>query len=100
MRRYFYLVTENGRNPDREGGVSVSDMRRHRSKKNEERVANKRDIETGDTWEERYVSFGHHDFEDEEDYVENVGDVLQEKLTEIDVEHLENAGLEPEEVLA
>lgn len=100
MRRYFYLVTESETEPDRVGGVSVQSMRRQRAKKNEERVASKRNIETGETWDEHYVSLGHHDFEDEDDYEERVGEVIQEKLQEIDAEHLESAGLEPEEVLA
>jgi hypothetical protein len=100
MRRHFYLITGNGRNEDRVGGVSIDSTRRPRAKKNEERVSDKRDLDTGETWEEWYVSLGYYDFEDEDDYEENGWDVVQEKLAEIDEEHLEKAGLDPEEVLA
>lgn len=97
MRRYFYLITENERYPDRVGGVSIEDMRRARAKKNEERVAQKRDLETMETWEERYASLGHHDFEDEDDYEENAVAVMKEKLAEIDESHLRKVGIDPDE---
>lgn len=100
MRRYFYLITANERNGDRVGGVSINTNRRQRSEKNTEVATDKRDLETNDVWEERYVSLGYHDFEDEEDYEENVGDVIQEKLEDIDDRHLETAGLDPKGVLA
>ena len=97
MRRYFYLITDNERYPDRVGGVSTDSMRRPQAAKNEERISRKRDIETGETWKEHYVSLGHYDFEDESDYENNVGDVIKQKLAEIDESHLEGVGIDPDE---
>jgi len=101
MRKHLYLITEH---PDDElvGNVESRSGRYPRAKKNEERPIDKRNIETGETWEERVVGLGYHDFEDEAAYedTENFAEVVQDKLGEIDAEHLEAAGLTPSEVAA
>lgn len=99
MRKHFYLVVENERHEDREGGVTIFDNRLTPSEKNSQTVHHKRDLETGETWNATYVSLGYYDFEDEDEYVENGVEIIEEKLAEIDEQHLIDSGVEPEEVL-
>lgn len=99
MRKHLYLVVENERHPDREGGVSIRDSRAPRSSKNEQTVQHMRNFETGDEWDVTHVSMGYVDFDDEDEYEEQIGDAVKRKLTEIDERHLRDAGVDPEEVL-
>lgn len=96
-RRHFYLVTDSPRE-DRVGGVDITETRRPRGQKNTESVLDKRNLDTGEGFSERIVSLGYYDFDSEEDYEERCGDVVLEKLEEVDESHLEAAGLDPEEV--
>ncbi len=99
MRKHLYLVVENEEHPEREGGVSVLNTRATPSSKNEQTIHHMRNFETGETWTKTMVSLGYEDFEDEEDYEERLGEVTKRKLAEIDERHLEDAGLDPDEVL-
>lgn len=47
----------------------------------------------------RIVGRGYVDFADEQEYEETIDDAIKAKLDEIDESHLENAGLDPQEVL-
>jgi len=98
MRKHLYLVIENERHPGRNGGVSVRDSRAPRSSKNEQTTQQMRDIETGDEWEVTHVSLGYVDYDDEDEYEEQIGDDMVDKLGEIDEQHLRDAGLDPDEV--
>lgn len=101
VRKWLYLVTDH---PDDElvGKVRATDTRYVRAKKNENRPIDRRNLDTGETYEEWVVGLGYHDFasqqawEDDERFVE----VIEQKLAEIDTDHLEAAGLDPEEVAA
>lgn len=99
MRKHLYLVVENERYPDREGGVSIHDTRATPSSKNEQTVQHMRNFETGDEWTVTHVSLGYVDFDDEDEYEEQIGDAVKRKLAEIDERHLIDAGLDPDEVL-
>lgn len=98
-RKHLYLITEH-EDEERVGGVSFADKRLSRSSKNEETPIHKFDEEAGDfVVAGKRVSLGYVDFEDEEDYEENALEAMTRKLAEIDEEHLEKAGLDPNEVL-
>lgn len=99
MRKHFYLVTD-ARDESRVGGVEATDIRYTTAEKNVETVLHKRNHVTGDSWDEKIVSLGYYDFDDEADYEENAFDVIKQKLGEVDESHLEKAGLEPQEVVA
>lgn len=101
MRRHLYLITDHP-NDELVGNVEARSGRYPRAKKNEERPIDKRNLETNETWEERVVGLGYHDFEDEADYQDNekFAEVVQDKLDDIDDEHLEAAGLDPEVKIA
>lgn len=99
MRRYLFLITDHP-NDDLVGTVESTDTPYARVEKNAEGVVDMRDMDTDETWTERMVGLGYHDFESEDDYEERFVDVAQEKLAEIDEDHLQNAGLNPKEVLA
>lgn len=97
MRRHFYLVIE-ANDESKEGGVDILEQRYERAKKNEQRVIEKRNLETNERFNETVVSLGYYDFENEEDYRERNFLVSLEKLNEIDERHLEDAGLDVEMV--
>lgn len=99
MRKHLYLVVENEERPEREGGVQIFDSRLTPSSKNEQTVHHMRNMETGETWEKTLVSMGYVDFDDEDEYEEQIGDAVKRKLTEIDERHLHDAGVDPEDVL-
>jgi hypothetical protein len=99
MRKHLHLITNH---PD-EDYIGLVEFRDHpvpTVEKNKEGVVKKRNIETGEGYAIRAVGMGYVDFEDEADYEENALPAIKEKLAEIDVEHLENAGLDPETALA
>lgn len=94
MRKYLYLVTEHDET-ERVGGCKIMDQQMSRPLKNEEGDITVLDREKGGFEQVgRMVGMGYADFEDEQDYEERIGDVIQEKLTEIDATHLEKAGVE------
>ena len=100
MRKHLYLITEHDKE-DRVGGISVYNSRFSGSKKGEaEPITVLGEEKEGfrDVGEKVYL--GYHDFEDEDDVEENFADVAQRKLGEVDVAHVERAGLNPEEVTA
>ena len=100
MRRYLYLITESEKHPEHVGNVEFTERQRAYSEKNVEHVQDYRNMETGETWQGWAVSLGFYDFEDEADYNENALRVAREKLSEVDDEHLEKAGLDPDEATA
>jgi hypothetical protein len=97
MRRHFYLVVD-ARDEDKIGGVDIREQRYEAARKNEQRTIQKRDLDTNEQFTETVVSLGYHDFADEQDYIDRNWLVTLEKLADIDTEHLEAAGLEPEMV--
>lgn len=98
-RKHLYLLVSHP-NDAFVGNVVVRDKRYETATKNEERVIDKRNVETGESYAERVVGLGYCDFEDDDDYEERFTEVVQEKLAEIDPEYLEEAGLDPEEATA
>jgi len=99
MRKFLYLVVENEERPEREGGVSILNSRATPSEKNVQTVHHMRDMDTGERWTKTMVSLGHADFSDQEEYEEQIDDVVDEKFAEIDKRHLLDAGVDPEDVL-
>lgn len=99
MRKHFYLITEH-RDADRVGLVEVTDTRKAMAEKNVAVTGRKRDLDSGEVYTYRYVSLGYVDFDDEADYEENAGAATRRKLSEIDEQHLADAGVDPKEVLS
>ena len=100
MRKYLYLITEHP-DDDMVGKVVITDKPKLTgAQKNKEGVCQKRNLDTGETWQYQEVGLGYADFDDEEDYEERISDVIDEKFDEIDDEHLEKAGIELEGVSA
>lgn len=98
MRKHLYLITEH-ENDDLVGTCKITDQRFSHPLKNEEGDITVLD-ENSEGFEDvgRMVGMGYADFEDEDDYEARVADVIQQKLGDIDAEHLEKAGLDPQEV--
>jgi len=98
VRKHLSLITEH---PDEEkvGNVEASERQKDRVTKNSEGVVDYRNVKTGKAWEEMHVGLGYHDFESEQEYNDNERfvEVVSEKLAQIDDEHLEKAGLNPED---
>ncbi len=97
MRRHFYLVVDSPHD-GRVGGCDIRDSRYPGASKNEQTVQQRRNLESGETYEETIVSLGYVDYESESEYEANVVDDMNEKLAEIDDQHLRDAGVDPEEV--
>ena len=95
MRKHLYLITDHP-DDDYVGNVEMTTHRHERVTKNEEGPIDRRNMETGELTQYSCVGLGYHDFDDEDDYHENAGDVVQEKLAEIDAKWHEKAGVEPE----
>lgn len=98
MRKYIYLVVDH---PDEElvGKIRFSEGRQVRPEKGQKAEVDKLNVDTEERYTETLVGLGYHDFDDQEDYKDRWGEVAEQKLAEVDKEHLEAAGLEPEEVL-
>ncbi|NLV14332.1 hypothetical protein [Haloarcula argentinensis] len=93
MRKHFYLVTEDD-DPESVGAIMTTDSRRNRPTKNKEAPVHKFDEETGEFDERgKLVGMGYEDFEDEDDLDERIADVIQTKLSDIDDEWVEKAGV-------
>lgn len=101
MRVHFYLITDH---PDDEkiGLIETVEggQKNTGASKNEEGVCYLFNHETGDRKEQWEVGLGYVDFEDENDYEENLPEAVDRKLAEIDAEYLEKAGHDPEGVAA
>jgi len=95
-RRFLYLIVDA---PDEEmvGKVESVDSPYATCEKNKLRPVNRRDLDTDETWTEQLVGLGYHDFEDYDDD-ERFAEVCQQKLADIDDEHIREARLEPEGV--
>jgi len=98
MRKHLYLITEH---PDdsKVGKLEIQDRRHEAAEKNKEVAVQKMGLDSGDRWTYKVVGLGYLDFDSERDYQENIADRYPEKLAEIDEEHIEAAGLDPQEVL-
>lgn len=99
MRRHFYLIVDSPHD-DRIAGCDIQDSRYPGASKNEQTVQHRRNLETGETYEETIVSLGYEDYESESAYEANVVEDMNEKLAEIDDQHLRDAGVDPAEVTA
>ena len=96
MRKHFYLITKHERE-DAVGGVSIYDSPMHDALKNEEGRITFFDKENGEFNDVgKNVGLGYHDFDDEADYEARVGDVLVEKIQEVDRKWAESAGVADE----
>lgn len=93
MRKHLYLVTEH-EDPYRVGGCRIFDQRMSRPLKNEEGPITALN-EDKDGFEHigKMVGMGYADFDDEEDYENRIVDVMQSKLSQLDDEWLEKAGV-------
>lgn len=98
VRKHLYLITSHP-NDSYEGLIESREKRYEMAKKNEETRVDKRNVETGESFTMKIVSLGYHDFETAEPEDETLISVYQDKLAEIDVGHLRNAGMDPEVVL-
>jgi len=99
-RKHLYLITEH-EDEDFVGRIRITDKRESRASKNDETPFHGLDKEAGEFYiKGKQVSMGYVDFEDEDDYEENIGDAIDRKLREIDEEHHEKAGVELDEVAA
>ncbi|RLM32653.1 hypothetical protein [Haloarcula sp. Atlit-120R] len=93
MRKHFYLITEHN-DESRVGGISITDSRLSRASKNDETPIHQIDHEQEDfVVVGKQVALGYVDFDDEDDYENRVSDAIKDKLTEIDTEWLEKAGV-------
>ena len=96
MRKHFYLITEH-ENEDRVGGVSVYDSPMRDALKDQEGRITVFDKENGEFNDVgKKVGLGYHDFDDEADYEARVGDVLVEKIQEVDRKWAERANVAEE----
>lgn len=96
MRKWLYLILDH-RDSDRVGLIEISETHSATTAtKNEVGYRHKLNKETGERWKQKEVGLGCADFEDEDDYEDRVGDVISDKLDDIDDEYLAEAGLEPE----
>lgn len=99
VRKHMYLVTEH-EEEGRVGGVKITDHRMTHPLKNEEGPITVLDEEPGDFRQVgKIVGMGYADFATEQEYEDEIADVMKQKLAEIDEEYLVKAGLEPNEVL-
>lgn len=93
MRKHFYLVTEDD-DPERVGAIMERDSRRTRPNKNEEAPAHRIDEDAGEIEERgKLVGLGYEDFDDEDDLEARIEGVVKDKLSDIDDEWLEKAGV-------
>lgn len=99
VRKHLYLVVDH---PDEEyiGCVRAVNKRYVHPTKNEEAPVDRRNIETNETYTERLVGLGYYDFDSEDDYEERFAEVAQQKLREVDENHLRKVGIDPDEDLA
>lgn len=97
MRKHFYLIVEHP-DEEKEGCVQISNTRIESGEKNVETTAHIFDEEEGDFLDKRVVSLGYVDFEDESEYEGRVSEAVKDKLSEVDEQHLVNAGLDPDDV--
>jgi len=96
MRKHLYLITEHEKQ-DRVGQIEFSDKRFERANKNEEGPIHKFDKEAQDfITVGKHVGLGYVDFDEEFDDDEAL-DAMHRKLSEVDSEWLEKAGLDVEE---
>lgn len=95
MRKHLYLITEHP-DDDYVGNVELTERQHDLVEKNDEGVVETFDIETGERTQYRCVGLGYYDFDGDEDYQEDAGDVVHEKLAEVDTKWHEKAGVEPE----
>lgn len=99
-RKHLYLITE-AEDEDKVGCIKITDSRLSRAEKNRETPYHKLDEDAGDFYiAGKQVSMGYVDFDDEDDFEENIETELKRKMSEIDGRHLEKAGHDTEEVLA
>lgn len=100
MRKHLYLITEHD-NVEMVGQMKFTDNQLARPEKNEEGPIQVYDKE-GFSKIGQQVYLGYYDFEDTEaaQDPDRVREVMHTKLAEIDVDHVEKAGLEVEEVTA
>lgn len=97
-RDHLYLITSHPED-SHVGCIERREKRYEMAKKNEEARVDKLNGETGERFTMKVVGLGYHDFESDDPDEETFVRVYQEKLSEIDEDHLREAGLDPEEVL-
>jgi len=93
MRKHLALVTGHD-DPDMVGMVKITDTQIARVEKNKERPVDTLNVETNERGSYKAVGLGYHDFGSESDYKERIQEVVETKLSEIDNEHLEKAGVD------
>ena len=95
MRRHLYLITDH---PTEAyiGKVEAREKAYTNAEKNVETTIDKLNIDTGRRCEMSIVGLGYHDFADRDDYEELFKPVVDQKLREVDGEHLDKAGVEIE----
>ena len=97
MRKHFYLITEHP-DDDRVGQVQTTDKRFETAEKNVETVHQKRNMETGEEYEESLVYCGYMVYDSARQYQLKAMEDTIAKLREIDESHLDAAGLDPDSV--
>lgn len=96
FRKHLYLVTSHP-DEDRVGLVESREKRYEMAEKNEERRVDKRNLDTGEGFTMKVVGLGFHVFQSDTPSGERFSEVAKDKLAEIDDEHLESAGFDPED---
>jgi hypothetical protein len=100
MRKHFYLITEH-EDEEKVGRFLISETRYSKAPKNEEAPITVLDKDAGDFREiGQKVHLGYADFDDEDDYKENVGEVCRTKTREVDAKWREKAGVHLQEAEA
>lgn len=92
MRKYLALITDDEDDGELVGRVETRESP-FTATKNEEVAVQQRNLETGETWQRRYVGLGYIDTKTELSPQEWIS-VLNEKLVEIDEKYLDKAGVE------
>lgn len=98
VRKYMYLITASEKDPDDVGKVEVSSKPRHGAEKNVERTNSMLVVDSGERYDVSIVGLGYYDFENDAAYREHGGEIVRQKLLEIDDQYLETVGIDPDDV--
>lgn len=82
MRKYFDLIVDDEKKTENVGRVFIRDKPRGTSKGERLRLGFY-DTKTKTRHQKEFVGMGYYDFEDEDDYKQRVGDVIERKMEEI-----------------
>lgn len=100
MRKHLALIIEHD-DAEKVGLVTCYDSPKARLSKNDPSPIQTFDKETGDfSTVGKEVSLGYVDVDDEDEFDEKAGEIIQQKLGEVDEHWLDKADIEREELVA